>query len=103
MLHGKNKVCATAAQVEGRVRPGPEIPTSPEALSWLAFRRATLSRMVDDGYGHVETALEIAQIRKELGDLRRIIFVSIVKSYKGIEEKKARPEDIDGPTKTKAV
>ena len=94
MLHGEPQAVALAAQVEGAVGEGPQVPGAAQGLAVLGGAR--FAGMVHDDDGEVAASLQVAETGEESGDLLSIIFIDTVKSDEGIEKEEAGTDSAHG-------
>src|SRR5271157_2259896 len=59
-------------------------------------RRTVLARVMHHGDGKVVLALQLAQVRKQTGDLAGIVLVDPVQSHEGVEQEQSRPQSTHG-------
>jgi len=77
MLDGEDKVIAIAAQVEVGITPGVEFGRAAQGLTGSGLGGA-LARVVDEDDGDGKSALQLAQIGEQRGDLAGNVFVDAV-------------------------
>ena len=85
MLGGQGQPGAFAAQVEIGVAPAVEFTGATQVLA----RRSgvgVFAGMVDQHDGQVKLALELAEVRKQSGDLSGVVFIDAVESDQRIED-----------------
>lgn len=72
-----------AAQIEVRVTPGMEVAGAAKTLAGL--RAAILPGVVDDEHGHVEVALQGAEVAEDRGHLSGVVLIDPVQADEGVE------------------
>src|SRR6185295_12783434 len=84
-----------ATQVEVRVAPRVEFARAAQRLA-SAHLRAALARMMDEHDGNAVSALELAQVREQRGDLAGVVLVDAVQAHERIEDQEPRAQFGDG-------
>jgi hypothetical protein len=85
VLGAKRKPAADPTEIEGAICPCVQVTRPTERLA--APGASVLSHVVDDGDRDVEGALQISEIREELGDIGSVVLVSAMEAHERIEEK----------------
>src|SRR5437867_5100405 len=102
MFDAQAQRLALASEIEVRVPPGVELRGSAKGLSGPGVG-CSLAGMVNEQHGHLEAALEMAQVAEHGGDLGGDVLVDAVQADEGIEHEQPRPEPLDGLSQSALV